>query len=423
MDVRLIAASLLFAVAAFAQEPQGQPPQPAPAPAPAPEAKPQDPDRPQPTPAQVAEELTKERDRLAREIAYAKDRAKNAKAMLAAQLKPHDRSFRAIDAGVMAAPVPPPIAQQLQPRNARLGSPDEFNDQPADTILLVNGRPVSRGAYDQLMEVGKASGTPGEQTHRAASVLFELIQIEGVASAFQDNEAIERIGEIEAQLDAGKAIGELAKDVGVVPGSGPDGRFDTTRNSMFGARFAQAAFATEAGKRARPFRNAHGLVVLHVEKVTKGATPELDSVSGTAIQVPYTSDPGALQKAQQAVSMAQIDIVVRDKEIFEALPQMFRRDSAPMMMPAPVQGRDVSQLQAELVRLNAEMEQLRGKEDDASKAQRQVLEQQYAATKRQLRATEATGAGMPTDGDTKKEEPKKTEPPKEEPKKEQPKQN
>lgn len=422
MDVRLIAGSLLlFGVAAFAQEnkAQGQPPQPTPAPAPAPEAKPQDPDRPQPTPAQVVEELTKERDRLAREIAYAKDRAKNAKALLAAQLKPHNHAFRAIDAGAPPAPAVPVVSRPPQPRSARLGNPDEFANQPADTIILVNGRPVSRGAYDQLLEFHKASGTTADDSQRAGSSLFELIQIEAVASAFEDNEAIERIAEIEAQVDAGKAIAELAKDVGVVPGTGADGRFETSRQSMFGARFALAAFTTEPGKRARPFRNAHGLVVMQVDKLTKGSDGQLDTVSGTAIQVPYTTEQGLLQKAQLAVNTAQIDIVVKDKEILEALPPMFRRDAEPVMVPGPAQGFDTTQLRTELERLSGELQKLQGKDDSASNAQRQTLTQQYEQAKRMMRMAEAgSGAAQQVD----RAEPPKAEPPKEESKKEGPKQ-
>ena len=134
--------------------------------------------------------------------------------------------------------------------------------------------------------------------------------------------------------------------------------------------------------------------------------------------MPYTTDPGVLQKAQTAVHMAQLEIVVKDKEILELLPPMFRRDAMPQMMPAP--GFDTTRLRTELERLDKEIESLRDKDDDGSKARLQALDAQRQSLKRQLRAAEVRAEpDAQGDVDATKQKP---EPPKgEQPKTDQPK--
>lgn len=383
MDLRLLPASLLLlgnaAIAQIPLPPAGQTPPPA-----------QDPDKPAPTPAEVAKQLQAERDRLAREIAYVQDRAKNAKALLADKLASKPQTFKTIDAGVNAASVPP--MAPTQPRAARVATAEELGNHANDTLLIVNGRAIPQKAFDDVVQYLAASPSSGDEPMRAQRALFDLIRIEAVASAFEDNEAAERVGELLGQLDAGKTPAELAKAVGTVPGASPEGKIEVTRNSVFGPRFEQVAFTTEAGKRARPFRNANGLVILHIDSIEKGATPDLDKAIGTAIQVPYSPDQAALQKAHLAVNTGQVDVLARDQKTIDMLPEMFRR----AMTPAP--GQDLIQqgtvelkpvdntaAMKQLEQLSAEMAALQGKTDEQSKKRLQALQQQYIDLKVKIR--------------------------------------
>jgi hypothetical protein len=383
MHLRIaIASLLLLGPSAFAQETK------------------QDPDKPQPTPVDVARDLAAERDRLQREINYVKERAKNGKAAMAGRLAAPKQDFRSIDAGKMVQIAPPAPTMPVRPRAARVATPDEMNNHAQDTMLVVNGRAIATGVYEGLVEFMASNPAAGDEKMRSQRALYELIQTEAIASAFEENEAAEKVGEVFGQIDAGKPIADLAKTIGVVPGASPEGRVEVTRNSQFGPRFEQAAFTTEAGKRARAFRNQNGLVILQVDSIEKGATPDLDKVIGTAVQIPYTPEAASLQKAQQAVNTGQIDILVRDQKTFDMLPEFFR-PMAPVPATTPVgaapNAADMTKLTAQLQQLQTAMDALRGKTDAESVRQLQILEQQHTQLKAMLRAAQAQQDDMDID--------------------------
>ncbi len=399
---------LLFGATAHAQA--GVTPHvPAPAPAPAPVTT-QDPDKPQPTAAESIAELAKEKVRLEKEIQYVQGRAKNAKALLSDKLTARSQSFRSIDAGVIATPVPqaPPAA----PRYARISTKDEMASLPQDTMLTVNGRPVSRGNFNQLMDHLRLSPSTGDESMRAQRALFELVMTEGMAAAFPESEAEGILADVLPQLEQGKSMADLAKAIGTVRGASPEGRVELTRNSNFGPHFEQIAFATAAGQRARPFRNAQGIVVLAVESNEKGATPELDKVTGTAIQIPHSTDQGALQKAQMSISMGQLDIVVRDDEVLQMLPPVWRQPApVPEQIPTPVG--NATALRDSLEKLQAEMTKLGNPTDAATKQRLETLQAEYHQVKLALKRAEAGGATDEGKTDVVKVEPApKKEPPK-----------
>jgi hypothetical protein len=394
MDLRLAPTLVLLLGAVLAQNPTPVPPAPAPAPVPPPQQ--QDPDKPKPSPAQEAEALAAERHRLELEIAYVRERAAKAKALLAEKLAPRQPTWKAIDAGVAVSPVPA-MPVPMQPRQARVANPDELADHGNDTLMVVNGRAVPQGAFDALMEHLAKASAGGDEAFRAQRALHELIQLEGIASQFQENEAAERTGDLLGQLEAGKPIAELAKSVGTVRGATPEGRIELTRNSMYGLRFEQVAFATEPGKRARPFRNQHGLVILQVDSVEKGDKPQLDKVVLHAIQIPYTPDPQQLQKVQASVGMGQVDVLVRDQKTFDMLPQMYRGQQGIMAAPQPDAGRDTSAIERALKDVSDQMEALKGKDDTESQAKLKALQTRYDQLKLVLRTMQQPAPGDKTD--------------------------
>jgi hypothetical protein len=205
------------------------------------------------------------------------------------------------------------------------------------------------------------------------------------------------------QLDGGKTIADLAKTVGVLPGTdAATGRVEIQRNSVFGPMVEAIAFSTPAGTRAQPFRCADGIVILKVETLEKGAQPELDKVIASALMVPYAPEPDAVQKAQQAVSMGQVELVVRDDATLRMLPQMFRPQSAPpAAIPQP--RLDGKSSQAALEQLQAEMQKLQGSADPADQARLKDLEARYQQLKMSLR----TAVGGDAQLEQPKEAPKK----------------
>jgi hypothetical protein len=380
MHLRLILGSLLLVgVSTNAQ----QPPIPAPLPAPA-QTPPADPDKPQQTPEQELAELAKEKARLEREIKYVQDRAKNSKAMLANKLQASTQNFRAIDAGVVR---PPAAAPTPQPRLARVAAGDELSSFPPDVMLVVNGRPISRTLFDSVMTHMKVAGGAEPENMRAQRVLYDLVAIEVMSGAFAESEAEVGLGEVLNELDKGKSMQELAKKHGTVQAD-PDGKVEVTRNSPLGPRFEHIAFETKPGTRAKPFRNARGIVLLHVESFEKGASPELDKVIGTAIQIPFSGDPATLARVQQNVNLAQMDILVRDADVLAMLPQRWRQHDA-ATVPVQVAASEVGQLREVLAKVEAEIARLASSAEAGSQDQRAALEKQVAQIKEAIKRAEA----------------------------------
>lgn len=375
MDLRPVVVSLLALCAATAQVIPPSPLQP-------PQAAGQDPDKPKVTPAQEIARLQAERERLQREIEFVQARSKETKSMLASKLGAQRPTFRAIDAG-NNRPAPAPAAAAAAPKLARVATKEEWADYGADTLVVVNGRTISQAAFDELMAWLAQSPGSGDETARAQRAMFELIRIEAIASQFPDSEAQGRIAEVEAQLAAGRSMTDLAQSVGVVGGGRPDGTLDVTRNSPFGPRLETVAFRTAPGTRAQPFRNTHGFVLLQVDGIEKGETPELDRIKATAVQIPYTNDPAAVHKAHLAVNTGQIDILVRDEKTLTLLPSLFYRPAS--LTPQPVLTPD--QLRAQIQQLEADLKNLEQMEGDEAKRKADVIRRHLESLQQQLKVT------------------------------------
>jgi flagellar motility protein MotE (MotC chaperone) len=303
----------------------------------------QDPDKPQNSPQAQLEELQRERERLQKEIGYARERAAKKQQLLKDKLSRSQPTYRAIDAGASVPPAPVMPAVQ-PPRQARVGTAEEFANQPEGTAMVVNGRPVPQRAIDELVAyLGSVPGA-GDAAMQMQRALFEV---------------------------------------------------EVTRNSMFGPLLERAAFGGTAGKRTGPIRTGDGIAVLVLRELVKGERPELDRAVGTAIQVPYTQDPTALGKAQMAVNTGQIDLIVRDDALRQQLPAMFLPQAAPAVSQTVI---DTTAVEKQMAELSAIIAQLQGKDDDDSKRKLREVERMYAELKASLSRGAAT-VEKPIDAD------------------------
>lgn len=341
----------------------------------------QDPDKPQNSPQQQLDELQREKERLQKEIGYARERAAQKQQMLKDKLGRTKPAYRAIDAGRNLPPAPVMPAVQ-PPRQARVGTAEEFANQPEGTALVVNGRPVAQRQIDELVAYLASTPAGGDASMHLQRALFDLIRIEAIASSFDEVQAEteDRVGQVAGDLDAGKAAAALAKAVGSVRGADAEGRVEVTRNSWFGPLFERAAFGAEPGKRTRPVRTGEGIALLVLQEVKKGERPELDRAVCTVIQAPYTADANALAKAQTAVNTGQVDVLVRDEALRKALPAMF----LPAVAPVTPMAVDTAAVEKQLAELSTLMAQLQGKTDEDSRAKLRELERSYAELKASL---------------------------------------
>lgn len=369
MDLRRLSGLLFLTLPLAAQSPFEQPMQ-----------------NVQTTPEQQLEELQSERDRLQQEIEYVRARVGSAKDLLNAKLQRRTlEGVRSIDAGRSAVATPKaPVAR----RPARMMVEDELQSHPDDVLLTVSGAPISRGMIDALIAF---QGDRGEAETRAQTALYELIRIEGVAAEFSEGELEDGLNDVVAKLGEGKTVAELVPEHATLNGVGPDGRLELLRNQFHTLRLSQIAFSTEPGTTSRPFRHHDGVVLLHVDSLEKGATPDLDKVVCHALLVPYTKDPMLLQKAQQQVLGAQIDIAVRSAEVMAMLPYAYR-DPADLPRPAARPMQSDEQLEAmrrSVVELEAEIEKAEGSGDEVQKGRVEGLRLRLERLSEELKGREA----------------------------------
>ena len=386
MDLRpflglLLATSLPLA----AQEPIPLPVTPSPVPvAPPPQAPVER------TPEQQVADLQKEKERLQKEIEYVKARVANSKTLLSEKFANRTLSVRTIDAGTSNIAAPAVAAPPIAPRHARLMHPDEASGHPKNILVVVNGNPITQESVDELVAYQR---TPDDQRMRQMLAMMEMIRVQGIAAEFPDSDADVKLPDILAKLAEGKKVSELVKEHSTLKGADENGRLEVTRQSPFGLRIEQAAFTLEPGKASNPFRHREGVVLLQVESVEKGATPDLDKVIAHALLLPYTDDPSALQKAENMVMMSQLEILVRDKDVMQMLPPAFRDpEELRVENPLPVDGADELRLNEMLQEIGKEIERAQASGTDADKVRLPALEARYEKTKKELlRLQEARG--------------------------------
>jgi parvulin-like peptidyl-prolyl isomerase len=276
------------------------------------------------TPAEQLTELAREKERLEKEVAFAKERQAAAKKDLAAKLGQREQQLRSVrfEAPKPAMPVSQPI------RKARLMSETERAAQSDDVLMLVNGEPIRRGQIELLTKYLRDAGVPGDESLHTQRVAFELIRNTAVLAAFPENPAQVRMAEALAALQQGKKVGDLVEQFGVVPGAAADGTVEVTRNSFLGVGFEQVAFSLEPGQVSRPFVNPQGFVI--VQAIERKKTDDgSDIAKVAALQIPFDASAEELRAAQAAPAMGQIELVVRDEATLAMLPALYR--------PTPVQ--------------------------------------------------------------------------------------
>ncbi|HEB53539.1 MAG TPA: hypothetical protein ENI87_09835 [bacterium] len=343
-----------------------------------------------PTKAERLELLKKQKAQLQKEIEFVKQRVQSASQLLAKKLRRQPPQFKVIDAGKPASARP--VAPRPQQRKfARIGTAAEMNHGGDTAMIKVGDRAISQAAFDVLVDYLNSYATAANEALQAQRALFDLIRIEAVASQFQENEGEVKLAEHLAALQSGeRSIEDVVKDVGTVQGAQTDGSMVVTRNSIQGPSFERWAFQTPVGQLTQPFRNLYGYVVMKVEKVEKGSQPQLDRVHVKVAQFPYAADKAQIQQAQFKANSGQVQVLVRDQEVLDMLPALYK--PAPSR-PSPGAGvrKQILDLRGQLSRLDKE-----GKKDSP---EWKKLEKQIKMLTQRLMRLEAPDS-VKTDADT-----------------------
>jgi hypothetical protein len=275
------------------------------------------------SPAEQAAQLQKQKAQLEKEIKYAATRVNNAKALLATKMLRGQPSFKSIDAGKPASAMPM-APQKVQRKYARIGSEQEMNYAGQTVMIKVNDRAISQAKYDAVFNYLRESSSSGKEQLLAQRALFDMIRIEAIASQFIENPGEVQLAENQEKIASGAmTVKQAAIEFGSVQGA-IDGAVAITRNSIHGPSFELTAFSTPVGKVSRPFRTMNGYAMLTVKSLEKGETPLRDKVNIDVVQFAYAADPQEMSTAQFKVNSGQTTVLVRDAEVLEILPALFK---------------------------------------------------------------------------------------------------
>lgn len=276
------------------------------------------------TPEEEAKKLAKEKARLEKEISYAQQRVKDAKSLLAAKMKRGKPAFKAIDAGKPASAKP--LAPVRQPRKyATIGTKEQMDFGGNTMMIKVNDRGISQAAFDGVMNYLRETSSTTNESLLAQRVLFDMIRIEAIASQFIENEGEVKHAENYEAISTGKmSVKDAANQFGSVQGAKEGSLVTVTRNSIHGPYFEHIAFSTPVGKVSKSFRTMNGYCILSPVSFEKGAKPALDKVNAHVVQFAYTADPQTMATAQFHVNSGQANVMVRDQQVFDMLPALFK---------------------------------------------------------------------------------------------------
>lgn len=321
-----------------------------------------------PTPAQQLEKLKNEKQRLEKEIEFAKERVENATSLLSSKLHRGKPNFKSIDAGKpkgMLSTQP----KRIQRKAARVGTPEEMKIAGGSSMVVVNRRGISEKLYSDVSNYLMSYNSKANADLTAQRVLYDLIRIEGVAGEFVDNNGKVLLGQALAKLQSGEmSFEDAAAKYGTVQGAGKQGEMNVTRNSVQGPLFEFMAFSTEVGKVSKPFLSPRGYVVLKVEELIKGKQSALDKVACKVVLFKYTENEREMMDAQYVVTSGQAEVLVRDQEVMKKLPALYR-PAAMRRSPQQVIMGQIRNLEAALKKITASGE---GESDQAKGLRTQV---------------------------------------------------
>ncbi len=286
---------------------------------PAADAKPQDPDRPHKSPAEQFQDLTRERENLEKEIAYAKERAANATKLLREKFAARNFQPQVIEAGTSSSVMPAvttPVTQINQPRKARLMEEKERSTFGEAVMMAVDGNPITYAEVDAMVSYLSQVPSAGDSVQLHQRATMEAIRIHTLLAAFPETsaEAMKQIEMARNELAQGQKWGDVLGRYGAGPNMTQEGKVTITRFCPYGIDVERAAFSTAAGKVADPVHGLTGMVLLAVDEV------KADTVEARMLLVPYNMDQPEVDRNRGRAALGQIDLAMREAKDFGRLP-------------------------------------------------------------------------------------------------------
>ena len=338
-----------------------------------------------PTAEQKVQQLKSEKQRLQREIEFAKERASSASSRLSNKLRRQPPKFRSIDAGLPSGSLST-MPKPVQRKPAKIGTPEQMKIGGFDAMVVVNRRGIGEKAFNDVSEYLMSYNPKARTDLVAQRVLYDLIRIEGVAGSFVDNQGKVYLGEALSKLqDSTMSFADAAKNYGTVAGANEDGDLTVTRNSVQGPFFEFMAFSTEAGQVSRPFATTRGYAVVKVNERVKGKSAALDKLECSVALFKFTDDDKEMAEAQYTVTSGQAEVLVRDAAVMAKLPALYRTRMTSTTSPTgkPQPSAALRTLKAQLLKLTKAGE---GESQRAKELRAQIYAEQQKMKSRSIDA-------------------------------------
>ena len=327
------------------------------------------------TPEQQIKKLRGDKERLQKEIDYAKKQASTASKRLANKLRRGKPNFRSIDAGKPATMLST-APKRVQRKPAKIGTPDQMKIGGGPAMVVVNRRGIGEQLVNDVSAYLKSYNPKAQDALVAQRVLYDLIRIEGVAGTFVDDHGKVLLGETYASLLNGDmTLAYAAENYATVNGASEKGELTVTRNSVQGPLFEFMAFTTKVGEVSRPFLSPRGWVVLKVDAYTKGEQPTLDKVQCSVALFKFTDDDEEMQQALYTVTSGQAEVYARDAAAIQQLPALYR--------PVPARPSPRQTLETQLRALQARLQKIVGAGEGES-AQAKTLRDQIRSIQKSM---------------------------------------
>ena len=217
-----------------------------------------------------------------------------------------------------AAKKPDPAAG---PKTRLLGD-EEKKALPADTLLVVDGLPISKTEIGDMAGYFASYRGGAADTHRS-SAIRELIRVRTVQAAFKDElpKLRKKIQELQTQASAkGADFGKIARENSHCPSSAQGGSLGQFGREQMVAPFARHAFTIGIGKVSPVFATHFGLHFLKVTGMQKGQEKQGDMAKASHVLLMYTKDQGKLAELQHRADSGKADIAVLNDEVRKQLP-------------------------------------------------------------------------------------------------------
>ncbi len=278
-----------------------------------------------PNPETQLKQLNQEKQRLQKEIDFARQRVKSANTSLQNKLRRGGLQFRSIDAGRSRSSLVLDTSKKIIRKFARVGTPEEMRIGGRDAMVVVERRGIEQQSYDALFNYLVETSPQGDRNILAQRALYDLVRLEGVAAAYLENPARVQLGEALGKLQSGAlSFAAAAKQYDKVKGSTPDGKLNVLRNSVQGPLFEYMAFNTEIGAMSKPFLTPEGYAVLRANARGKDEKTSRDMVECEVVLFRYSRDEKELLDALYRVTSGQAEVLARDEEVMKLLPALYR---------------------------------------------------------------------------------------------------